>query len=338
MKIPTLNAIKCGLLLCATLQVAAAQENTIAAREQAQSYFEANEPSKAVAVLAEAAEKSPQDHLVGGMLYAAIRDHLWHLPQILPVRQKGAIKALAFSPDGKKLASGSASGEVLISPTQPLEEDEAIKQRVTISQDGEVAGLAFSRDGKHLFVATKSSPAKIWDAAAAKADFTGPALDGEVTAFDVANGMDFVAIGTSTGAIQVLDIGAGKVTAEWKVPGGKVQALAFSHSGKRLATAGGDRTARVWNVETKEEIGKGITHDGAVLGVGFSYDDRYLLSGGEDKVAKLSNPEEGVQVMPVMKCGEVVRKVSVSPDGSRIATLLDDASVQLWDAFTGAKL
>ena len=337
MKIQIPKAMKFGLLLCASWQMAAAEESSIVAREQAQSYFEAGEPAKAVAVLAEAAEKSPQDHAVGGMLYAALRDHLWHLPQILPVRQKGAIKALTFNPDGTKLASGAANGEVLVLTTEPLEEEEAAKQRVTLQQDGEVIGLSFSRDGKHLFVASKTGPAKVWNLATAKPDFTGPAPDGEITAFDVANGTNLVAIGTSTGAIQVLDIGAAKVLAEWKVPGGKIQTLVLSHEGKKIATGGGDRTARVWNIETKAEIGKGIAHEGTILSVDFSYDDRYLLSGGEDQAAKLSDPEEGVQVVPVMKCGAVVRKASVSPDGSFIATLLDDSSVVIWDAFTGAK-
>lgn len=338
MKIRTLTSTTLGLLLCASWQMASAQDDTTAAREQAQSYFEAGEPTKAVAVLSEAAEKHPQDHVIGGMLYAALRDHLWHLPQILPVKQKAAIKALTFSPDGSKLASGSASGEVLISVTQPLEEEEAVKQRIAIQQEGEVMGLAFTRDGKYLAVATRTGPVKIWDAVGAKAKFTGPAVDGEVTAFDVADGMNFIAIATATGAIQVFDIGEAKVIATLKSSGGKVRAIAFSHRGEKLAAAGEDHTAHVWNMETKEEIGQGITHDGAIVSLDFSYDDRYLLTGGEDKVAKLSNPEDGIQVMPVLQCGTGVRKVSVSPDGSRIAVLLDDASVQLWDAFTGAKL
>ncbi|MEI9894622.1 MAG: hypothetical protein WDN28_12230 [Chthoniobacter sp.] len=75
--------IRFALLLGATLQLASAQDKPTSAQEQAQTYFEAGEPRKALATLAEAAQKSPQDRVIGAMLYAAIRDHVWHLQQVV---------------------------------------------------------------------------------------------------------------------------------------------------------------------------------------------------------------------------------------------------------------
>ena len=118
---------------------------------------------------------------------------------------------------------------------------------------------------------------------------------------------------------------------------GQARALAFSPSGKRIAACG-EKAAHVWETRSGKEIGAGITHAGAILSLDFSFDDRYLLTGSEDQTAKLSDLAAGVPVMAPMKCGGVVRKVSVSPDGSRIATMLDDGSVLFWNALDGRQL
>src|SRR5438128_4226153 len=63
------------------------------ARTQAQAYFEADKPRRAVAIIVEAARQHPEDRELGSMLYAAIRDHVWHLPQIHPVKHSGEVRA-----------------------------------------------------------------------------------------------------------------------------------------------------------------------------------------------------------------------------------------------------
>ena len=131
-------------MLTAAVRLATAQDDITALLQQAQSYFESDSARNGVATLIEAAQIDPENRIAGAMLYSAIRDHVWHISQILPVRHAGAaaIEALAFSADGAKLASASASGEVFISTTEPLDEDEAAAQRITLKQE---AGIALSR-------------------------------------------------------------------------------------------------------------------------------------------------------------------------------------------------
>src|SRR4051812_25914178 len=51
------------------------------ASEHAQAYFENDKPRRAVAILAQAAREHPEDRVIGAMLYSAVRDHVWHVPQ-----------------------------------------------------------------------------------------------------------------------------------------------------------------------------------------------------------------------------------------------------------------
>src|SRR6478672_10745237 len=92
-------------------QPSAPPETAKDARMQADAYFEADKPRRAVAILAEAARHHPEDRVLGAMLYSSVRDHVWHMPQILPVKHDGEVRAVAFSEDGKVFASGSTSGE-----------------------------------------------------------------------------------------------------------------------------------------------------------------------------------------------------------------------------------
>src|SRR6476469_7332633 len=71
-------------------------EAAVDARTQADAYFEADKPRRAVAILAEAARQHPADRVLGAMLYSSVRDHVWHMPQILPVKHSGEVRALAF--------------------------------------------------------------------------------------------------------------------------------------------------------------------------------------------------------------------------------------------------
>ena len=316
--------------------IARAQE-AASAREQAESYFESDEPRKAVATLVEAAQKNPKDRVVGALLYSAIRDHVWHPPEILPVAQKGAVKVLAFSADGEMLASGSAAGEVIVSSTEPLDAQAAAAKRIVFKGDGEIIGLAFTADQKRLAVAAKDGPVQVWDLSSAKSVFTGPKPPAETTAFAKAEDADLIAV-ASAGVVQVIDISVGKITAEYRPPGGKVVALAFSKSGRKMAAASEDMRAHVWETESSLPIGATPPHKSAIRSIAFSWDERYIMTAGDDGTALLSDPESGLAVVPMMNCGAKVIKASISPDGSMVATLLDDSSVLFWDTFTGKRL
>src|SRR3954463_11313272 len=274
------------LIAALPCRFALAQNDSAKAQDEAGAYFEADEARKAVATIAEAAARDPKDRVLGAMLYAGIRDHVWHVPQTLPVKLGGPVKALAFNPDGTKLATASENGELLLLPTTPLDQEQADAQRVKLAHQGEVVGLAFSKDGQRLAVASKSGAVEIWQLDGAKIVFTGAAApDGNVTAFARATEADLIAIGTETGAIQVFDVAAGKLTSSLQQSGGAVKALALSRSGKKLASAGSDPSAQVWDAATGKQIGTGAAHKAPIRSVDFSRDERYVVSGSEDKTA-----------------------------------------------------
>jgi len=310
-------------------------EEVLAAREQAQTLFEEDHPREAVATLAELAAKHPKDRVVGALLYTGIRDHVWHIPQILPVSHKGPVKALAFSTDGAWLASGATTGEVFLSPTEPIDDEGT--GRIPLKVEGEILGLVFSRDGKRLAVATTKGPVQVWSVPEAKLVYEAPKPAGAIVAFAAVRDANRLAVGTDTGAIQIVDITAGLVVASAGIPGGPVQALTFSTSGAKVAAASVDRRAHVWDASTGKDLGAGVKHQAAIHSIDFSSDEKLIISAGADRTAWISDPATGQAARPALDCETTVRKVVVSPDGSMLATVLDDGSTLIWDVATGTR-
>ena len=332
-------AVILGGVLSGAAPVAWAQEeetpDVLAARGQAQTLFEEDHPREAIATLADLAAKHPKDRVVGALLYTGIRDHVWHIPQILPVPHQGPVKALAFSTDGAWLASGATSGEVFLSPTEPIDDEGT--GRVKLAAGGEVVGLVFSRDGKRLAVATNKAPVRVYSVPDAKLVYEAPKPAGAIIAAAGVRDANRLAVGTDTGAIQILDIAAGLVISTEGIPGGPVQALTLSASGAKVAAASVDRRAHVWDTGTGKEIGAGVKHQAAILSIDFSVDETLVVSGGADRMTWISDPTTGKAARPVLDCETTVRKVVVSPDGSMLATVLDDGSALIWDVASGTR-
>lgn len=314
-------------------------KTAVDARTQADAYFEADKPRRAVAILAEAARQHPEDRVLGAMLYSSLRDHVWHMPNILPVRHSGEVRALAFSDDGKMFASGSAKGEIWISPTEPKDGNDAAAGRIVLpNAESGLVGLALSKDGSRLAAVSKAEGLRIIDLAAKNVVFEAPRPAQPVTAFADGPSRERLAFGTADGKIVVADIAAGKVVAELEQPGGPIQALAFSRKSQKLAAACHGGITRVWDLETGKPIGEAIRQEGSVRTVDFGFDDSYVVTGGDDKHVNFWKLPEGSKALPSADCKTTVLKVRMSPDGSRLAAMLDDGSIKFWDALKATEL
>lgn len=327
-------------VFCLVGTLACAQQpapEAAAALAEAQAYFEEDQARKAVATLAEAALRHPEDRRLAAALYSGVRDHVWHIPQILPVAHRGPVISLAFSPDSAWLASGSMFGDVQVVSTEPLEKAAADARRITLMHESDVVGLAFAKDGR-LAAVTRGAGLQLWDLKTKEVTFRGPRPDQGVGAFAVDRTGSLAAIGGNRGVIQILDINLAKLVAEITLPEKKaIKALAFSRDGKKIAAAAGGR-AGVWDIAGGNAVGRAVTHETPIVSVDFSYDGRYLLTAGWDGVARLTDPASGELVVPRMPCNDGIKKATISPDGSIIATVLENASVLFWDAFTGENL
>jgi len=171
---------------------------------------------------------------------------------------KTGVTSLAFTPDGKKLASCSANGSVVL-----WDVDSARKHLEVGTNPNGASGLAISPDGKTIVCGSfvRSTLIKFWNTDTGKETRTvnnefGPStlslafLPGGNTL--VVGGLDDNAIidpVTRGGYIGLWDAASGKELTELKGQYRAVLCVAVSPGAKLIATGGLDRKVRVWELD-----------------------------------------------------------------------------------------
>jgi WD40 repeat protein len=221
-----------------------------------------------------------------------------------PVRQftghTGPVLGVAFSPDGKFIATASSDTtarmwDVSVGTGSQYDVATTREVRTFRRHTAAVTGVAFMPDGKYLLTGSDDKTAMLWD----------------------------VATGQQVRTFSGSDAGIG--------------GLAVSPDGKYLVTIDGS-TARLWDVATGAQVRSFTGHTGRLTGVAYSPDGKYLLTGGMDGTARLWDATGGQQVHVLPGHSGNVTALAYSPDGKYLATGSADQTIRIWDPATGNQL
>lgn len=248
--------------------------------------------------------------------------------------EKGLVRALAFSPDGKTLATAgwldhlrlwnSATGQMIADLGDP---------------GCEIRSLAFAPDGKRLACAAGVA-VRLWDLGTSKELPLAPGHSDFVKCVAFAPQGKLVATGSADGTLRLWDRVRGKELHRFEGFPGGVSALAFSADGKGLAAAGaGDNVVRVIDSASGAETQRLPLKESGINTLAFSADGKWLAVGGRGKKVQLLDPATGKELKTVgTQARPGIHALAFSPDSALLAWHGSDSLVQLHDLATGSRI
>jgi len=241
------------------------------------------------------------------------------------------VRSVAFSPDGRYLASGSLDATVKL-----WEVAEGHEARTLAGHRDMVTSVAFSPNGRYLASGGIDETIKIWEVDTGREPRTLTGHASEVNSVSFSPDGRYLASGSLDGTVRLWEMETGLTVRTLKGRIGK--AVAFGPDGKLLAGVCYDNTIRLWESDTGREtlILKG--HTDAVNSVAFSPDGRYLASGSSDKTIKLWEVGTGREVRTLTGHESNIWCVAFTPDGKYLASGSADGTLRLWEADTGLEI
>jgi WD40 repeat protein/transcriptional regulator with XRE-family HTH domain len=238
---------------------------------------------------------------------------------------------LAFSPDGRLLASGSWDD------TLKLWDLESSALLWSSWHPHGVQSLAMAPDGRLLATDGKDASVRLWDL---KLGTQVQTLPHPSPVFSVAWSPDGgrLATGSVDGPIRLWEIGHSRpATCVQTLTGhsNRVLGLAFAPDASLLASASGDGSVKLWDVESGGVRQTLLGHTGRVIRVVWSPDGRTLASGGLDQTIWLWDVEQNSYRTALQGHSASVERLAFTPDSRRLLSGGDDSTLRLWDVGSG---
>jgi WD40 repeat protein/energy-coupling factor transporter ATP-binding protein EcfA2 len=278
------------------------------------------------------------------------------------------VNAVAISPDGQIIVSGSWDGMIQLwdlqgnAIVQPFQGHQGDVTSVAFSPDGQViasgggdstvrlwslagnslcrpfwghqgdvTSVIFSPDGQTLASCGVDGMIRLWDL---KGNVIGEPFRGhksDITSLSFSPDGNAIVSGGGDGTIWLWDLQGNSISEPFQGHEDKVTAVAFSPDGETIASGSWDRTVRLWDLQGKLIGRPWRGHDDYILTIAFSSNGQTIASGSSDKTIRLWDLQGNAIAHPLRGHKSAVRSVAFSPDAKMLISGSTDKTVRMWD-------
>ncbi len=239
------------------------------------------------------------------------------------------IMCLAFSPNGKQIATGS-----FIGPAKIWNAESGDLLLRLGDEKAKVNCIAYSPDGSRIIVG-----GKIWDIETGQEIYTLKVSSGRINAVALSPDGKRIATGSDDKTVKIWDTQTGHALFSLKGYEKRVGSIHFSPDGKHILTVEENgHTATIWNMEKGNAIHTLKGHNNVVWSAVYNYDGSKATTASSDGTVKVWDAITGEELFTLDKHKDIVKHVLFSPNGDRILTGSRDSTAKIWDTESGQEL
>ncbi len=242
------------------------------------------------------------------------------------------VYAVSWSPDGKRIASGSRDVTV-----QVWDVANGGHVYTYTGHTDSVLSVAWSPDGKRIASASYDKTVQIWNAADGGNAYTYKGHTDIVRSAAWSPDGKRVASASYDKTVQIWNTTDGSQIYTYTGHTNPVLSVAWSPDGKRIASASLDMTIKVWDASNGGNSYTYTGHTDAVWSVAWSPNGKRLASASPDKTVCVWEVTNGSH-RTYQGHSDSVALVAWSPDGKRIASASYDKTVQIWNTTDGSHI
>jgi WD40 repeat protein len=261
----------------------------------------------------------------------------------------GVVSAIAFSPNGRLVATASWDKTVKLWDVATRREIRSLE-----GHSDSVLVVAFSSDGKLLASGGTDTLVKIWDVETGRQVRTIDGHKGNVRTLAFSPDGTMLAVGGDLpkgltradeldDTMEVWDVTTGRMLHKLDSFRAMVSTLAFSPDGHSFAAAGylypeRQNFIRIWDVPKWKSKRTLAPHQERITSIAFSPDGRSIASASKDRTIQIADVETGREIRSLAGHTKAVLVIAFSPDGRMIASGSEDRTVKVWNSANGQEI
>ncbi len=272
----------------------------------------------------------------GRILVSSSNDNtvrLWDMESgrlLRTLEHRGDVVCVAWSPDGRMLATGTFSGKKVYQ----WDATTGRQIRVLGEHGKEVLWVAWSPDGRMLASCSGDRTIRLWDPGNGRALRKLDGHKNEVESVAWSPDSRRLCSGSRDDTVRLWDAETGKTFLTLSGHKGLIFCVSWSPDGRHIASGSRDQTVRIWNPETGQQQYVLEGHTASIRSISFLDDGRLLASLGENDAVILWRTDAWAEVMQVDKIGytDILSNLAVHPTLPVMAVRGSTMSeINIWD-------